>query len=188
MENGRVHPAITGTDQVGFFQLDVERPFHRLLQLAFKAGILPHHAVQRAFEFLGELTRRRPVFNRYDRLVVNVEQQVVGKAGVARHLLSNGQIARAGYVAEKVGLSGRAGREHDRSLITQPAEDLCQCVLYSICHLGEALAGDLLNAGLLQVVQLFKELFEPERPFKRAKEFFNLRLAALLGTEFAAEQ
>ena len=53
------------------------------------------HAGERAAELVAQLARGRPVLHVDDRLVVDVEQQLVGQACGARDLLGMGVIARA---------------------------------------------------------------------------------------------
>ena len=128
------------------------------------------HASERAPELIAQLARRRPVFHLDDRLVVDVEQQVVGKVGIARDLFGVRVVTRPRDVAEEVRFAFGAWRVELGRFRPQALEHLAERILHTGCDLGETLALDLADAGLLEIVELFQKLLETKSALKRAEE------------------
>ena len=176
---GQRHAAIAGADQIGFLQHDGERRFDHLLDVSrrrFDRRFARQHAGERAAELVAQLARGRPVFHFDNGFVVDVEQQVVGKLRLLRHLLGMRVVARAGDVAEEVGLALGAGGVKLGRFLAQPAEHLDQRILHAGFEPGKALALDLAAAGLLQIVELFEELLKAEGPLQRAEKGVEIDL------------
>ena len=97
-------------------------------------------------------------------------------------------VARAGNVAEKVGLALGTGRVERRRFLAQQLEHLADGVFDSAFDLGKTLALDLDAAGLLEVVELFDELHEADGALDRAEELVEIASAAAAGIQRAAKQ
>jgi hypothetical protein len=145
-------------------------------------------SAERATEFLAERAGRRPIFHVDDRLVVDVEQQVVRQAGGAGHLFGVSVIAGAGDVAEKVGLALGTGRVEGRRLAAQPIEHLAERRLDARFESGETLALDQAEAGPFEIVELLQKLFEPECPLERGEEFVERGIYSVGFGKRATEQ
>ena len=187
LREGQRHPAIAGADGVGLLQLDRHGPVDAAGHLG-GVVVRPDHPVQRPIELFAETAGGWPVLDRDDRLVVDVQQHVIGQPGVARDLLGDRQITRARIVAEEVGFPLGPWREHRRRLVAQPAEDLAQRRPDAVAQLLEALALDLGEAGLFEIAELLDELLQPEGILEPREELLDLRIAAFLGAELAAEE
>ena len=85
-------------------------------------------------------------------------------------------VARARDVAEEVGFALGAGRIKLGRLLAQALEHLAERILHAGRDLGEALALDLADAGLLEIVELLEKLLEAKRPLQRAEERVEIDL------------
>src|SRR5450759_4446267 len=167
------HPAIAGADEVGFLQIDREGGLDHLLDVGrrrFNRIVRFQHASERPPEFIAQLACRRPVLHLDNRLVVDVEQQIVGKVCVARDLFGMSMVARSRDVPEEVGFAFGARSIKFGRLLAQSPEHLTERILHTGRDLGEALTLDLADAGLLQIVELFEKLLETKGSLERAEE------------------
>src|SRR5208282_6031286 len=108
-------------------------------------------------ELVAEIALGRPVLHVDDRLVIDVEKEVVRRGRRARDLLGVYVVARTGDIAEEVRLALGAGRVEGRRLLAQPSEHLAERFLDAGLDLAEALALDMAEAGLFEVPKLLDE-------------------------------
>src|SRR5271169_3162822 len=171
------HPTIAGADEVGFLQIDGERAFYHLLDIGrrrFDRRFCFQQAPERAPKFFAQLARWRPVLNLYDRLVIDVEKQVIRKARLARDFFGMGMVARSCDIPEEIRFALGAGRIELGRLPAQPLEDFAERSLHAGPGLSKAFALNLADAGLLEIVELFEKLLETKGPLQRAEERIEL--------------
>jgi hypothetical protein len=185
------HPPVAGAHVPGILKLDAERPLDGpgctpAVRAMMNASASRRSSARR--NFLRQVSRRRPVLHRDDRLVVDVDHQIVGHAGGARRLRQSPDSAiRQGRGRSRTCAWRR--RKELRSLGAQPLEHLLDHrVPYASASFAKAFALDVRQAGLFEITELLEELLQPEGPLQRSEEVVDAlaRLAAAL--EFAAEQ
>ena len=175
------HAAIAGADEIGFLQIDCERSLDHLLNVGrrrFDRIVRFQHAVERAPEFIAQLACRRPVFHLDDRLVVDVEKQVIGKVRPRARLLRRGS---GSAILRYRGRSPICAWRRAHRALAPPcanAETLHRAKSFTPdADLGKALALNLADAGLLEIVELFEKLLETKGPLQRAEERVEIDLA-----------
>src|SRR5579871_1063534 len=105
-------------------------------------------------KFVAEVSLGRAVFDIDDRFVVKIDQQVVGRGRAAGNVLGMCVIARAGDVAEEVRLALGARYIQRRRLGTQSSKQFGERFFDRSFGLGEALAGNMTETGLLEIGEL----------------------------------
>ena len=160
---GQRHPPVAGADQIRFLEIDGKRVDDRLRHVRRPGpdhAVHGEHARKRAAELVAELAGRRAVLDLDDRLVVDIEQELIGQPRGAGDLLGLRMVARAGDVAEEVRLARGAGRIERWRILAQMLEHLAERLLHATLHRGETLPFHLAVAGRFEVIELLDELLQ----------------------------
>ena len=159
-------PAVAGADHGGIFQRDFQRRAHDLRH----AVCVRVDAGERAQEAVAHVLVRGAVLHLDNRLVVDVQQQIVGEGRGFCHVLRHRHEARAGDVTEEIGFASRAGGEQVGRLRAQPDEYGVDGLAHGVAGVAEAFGAGVLAAGFRQVGQPVEELFEAETAVEIGEE------------------
>ena len=145
-------------------------------------------ALQRGQQVAPDRVAVDAVLDLDDRAVEQVQQVVVARADFLGHHFAGGQVLAAGDVAEEVRLALGTGREQQRRLGGQAAEDLGQRIGDGAVAVAEARRGQAALAGLLQVGQLLQVLLGAEVALELGDEAVERTVQRLGAAELLAEQ
>src|SRR5208282_6084577 len=145
-------------------------------------------AIERAQEFAAHLLSGGPVLHLDDRLVVDIQETVVGEPACLGDFLTDRHEARPRDVAEEVRLAPRAGCKEGRRLLAQADEDGLDGLRKGRLFALEALTSRVLAAGLLEIDELLEELLEPEPALEVLKQALQDRLELRHPREAAVDE